>query len=114
MIRPKRNEITAGSLKDRCTLIPVTYASDGRGGQTPTDGTGIEVWCHANPTRDSRQLLEAQLTFLDALDITIRYQNIAIDPNWKIEFNGKTYTIHTIKNVYTRYQYWEILCYSKE
>jgi SPP1 family predicted phage head-tail adaptor len=105
--------ITAGDLKDRATLLSPTYTVDGQGGNTITYAQYGVVWCMAKPATNSRTLQEAQLVFNEAMKFTIRYSEVAITADWRIEFNGRTFIIHTLDDIENRYQYLEILAYSK-
>ena len=112
MLLRKKNSIEAGDLKDLCTLFQPTYISDGRGGKSVAFSEVQEVWCKAVPLRNTRSLEEAQLIFNQALVFTIRY-GVDIKEDWQIEFNGKTYIIHMIDDIDTRYQYLSIIAYTK-
>ena len=108
----RKNSIEAGDLKDRCTLLIPIAINDGRGGSATAFSTYAEVWCKAMPSTDSRTLEQAQVIFNEAIKFTIRVNEIPIKSNWKIIFNGKTYTIHAINDIDTRYQYLSILAYT--
>lgn len=109
----KKNSINAGDLKDRLTLLIPSATNDGRGGKTVTYSDYATVWCKASPANNSRTLQEAQLVFNDSFRFTIRYSEVPVTANWKIRFNGKDYTIHTVDDIENRYQYLSILAYSK-
>ena len=109
----KKNSINAGDLKDRLTLLMPTVANDGRGGSSVTYSDYATVWCKASPANNSRSLQEAQVIFNDSFRFTIRYSEVPILANWKIRFNGREYTIHTIDDIENRYQYYSILAYTK-
>jgi len=109
----RSGSISAGDLKDRCSLLQPTYTSNGRGGQDTTFATYATVWCKATPSSNSRELVEAQITYYDAFHFTIRKSEVPIKSDWHIDFNGRTYTIHTVDDIENRYQYLKILAYSK-
>jgi len=113
-LNTKNNAIVAGSLKDRLTLLIPTVVSDLRGGSTITYADYATVWCKASPANNSRSLEEAQVIFSDSFRFTIRYSEVPILANWKIRFNSREYTIHTIDDIENRYQYYSILAYSKK
>lgn len=104
--------ISAGDLKDRCELLQPVYGNDGRGGHPVTFTSAGSVWCQANPASNSRTLSEAQVVYYDAFRFCIRVSTLAIAGDWKITFNGRTYTIHYIQDIDNRYQYLSILAYS--
>jgi head-tail adaptor len=45
---------------------------------------------------------------------TIRTSQVNITADWQLEFNGRTYTIHTIDDIDNRYQYLLIVALSKD
>lgn len=106
--------ISAGDLKDRLTLLQPTYTADGQGGTTITHATYGIVWCKAKPANNLRSLQESQLVFNEAMMFTIRASQVNITADWQLEFNGRTYTIHTIDDVDNRYQYLLIVALSKD
>lgn len=113
MIRNNKiNIINAGILKDTATLIQPTYTPNGRGGNTVDYTSFGVVWCSAIPVRDNRKLEQAAINYNQAYKFIIRVQNVSLTNDWRITFNGKTYTIHSIIDIDQRYQYWEILAYN--
>jgi SPP1 family predicted phage head-tail adaptor len=110
----RSNMITAGLLKDTATLLQPIYTSDGRGGTTVAFVPFGVVWCSAIPSRDTRALEEAAIAYNQSINFTIRVQNVSLTNDWKIEFNGKTYDIHSISDIDNRYQYWEIFAYTND
>ena len=112
MIRQRTNTIDAGTLKDRCSILEPTFISNGRGGYDASYAVNTTVWCNASPARDTRQLEEAAINFDQPMTFIIRVQEVALTNDWKIIFNGRTYTIHSIVDIDNRYQYWSIFAYS--
>ncbi len=108
----RKNSIEAGDLKYLCKLLQPISIPDGRGGSGVAFTEYAEVWCKAMPSNNNRVLEQAQITFNESVKFTIRVSEVPIKPNWKIEFNGKTYQIHTIYDIDTRYQYLSILAYT--
>ena len=110
----RKNTISAGSLKDRLTLLMPTVTPDGRGGSSTVYSTEYAVWCKATPANNTRALDEAQVIYYDAFRFTVRTSELNLNGTWKIRFNGREYTIHTIDDIENRYQYLSILAYSKK
>jgi SPP1 family predicted phage head-tail adaptor len=110
----RKNSINAGDLKDRLTLLMPTVLPDGRGGSSTVYVSEFTVWCKATPHHNTRALDEAQVIYYDAFRFTIRTSELNLNGTWKIRFNGREYTIHTIDDIENRYQYLEIIAYSKK
>ena len=104
--------ISAGDLKDRCTLQQPTYTNNNRGGQTVTYADYGSVWCKAVPLSDTRVLEQAQETYNESKVFTVRY-NSAFQPDWKLTYEGNEYFIHAVENIEGRYQYLKIIAFTK-
>ena len=110
----RKHSINAGDLKDRLTLLMPTVVTDGRGGSNTTYADYATVWCKATPHHNTKSLEEGQVIYYDAFRFNIRYSEVPLNGTWKIRFNGREYTIHTIDDIENRYQYLEIIAYSKK
>ena len=108
----RKNSIDAGDLKEQVTLLQPTRVADGRGGFTTTYTTFGNVWARVLPVRGVRQLTDAQLQYREAFDFVIRVQEIPITADWRIVYDGRTFTIHSIDDIQTRRQYYTMLCYT--
>lgn len=106
-------EINAGFLKDRAQLMAPSYVTDNYGQTTITYTLQQEVWAGVKNASNSRQLQEAQVIFEDASYLYIRY-GVQITADYQIIFEGKTYTIYSIQDIENRFQYYQILMYSKK
>ncbi len=107
------NEINAAFLKDRAQLYAPVYTLDSFGQTTTTYVLQQEVWAGAKNATNDRVLQEAQVVFDDASYLYIRY-GTTITSDYQIYFRGKTYTIYSIQDIENRFQYYQILMYSKQ
>lgn len=108
----RTGELTAASLKDRCTLKKPTLTSDGRGGYVTTY-TSQEVWCMAIPRANSRSTDQAQIIYDDIIDFYIRY-GVPFDASYVVEFKGAEYVVQNVNDINNRYQYYKFEGVSKK
>lgn len=101
-----RTEIQEVALPDTCDILTATIASDGQGGQTETwAATLTEVPCRLDGILSG----ERNIVIGDAMrefhrwTLTVPY-NIAITPSNRIQHNGQTYRILTVRD----HTSWEI------
>lgn len=114
-LKRRSDTLGSGDMRARITMLQPTYTADGRGGQTVTFAAYSTVWAKAEPKTESRRLQEAQVTYNDAYDFTIRFSEMPLTADWMIRYKGRDYTIHPgIHDIEDRHQYWSILAYTKK
>ena len=106
----KDNYVDANSMTRLVNVYAPTSVSDGQGGYTTTYALQTTTWGDFRPQSQSRALLEAQLSFTRFAKLFIRW-DITITDMYKLEVEGDTYTIHSIKDVDNAHRFFEIEMY---
>lgn len=106
----KDNYVDANSMTRLVGVYAPTSVSDGQGGYTTTYALQNTVWGDFRPQEQNRALLEAQLSFTRMAKLFIRW-DITITDMYKLEVEGDTYTIHSIKDVDNAHRFFEIIMY---
>ena len=106
----KANYVDANTMNSEIGLYVPTRTSDGQGGFTTTYALQEVVFGDFRPMDESRKLQEAQITYTRAAKLFIRY-DVTITNNYKIEAEGETYVIHSLKDVENQFRFYEILMY---
>ena len=107
----KDNYVDANSMTRLVGVYAPTKTADGQGGYTTTFALQATVWGDFRPQPQNRALLEAQLSFTRFAKLFIRW-DITITDMYKLEVEGDTYTIHSIKDVENQFRFYEILMYA--
>ena len=106
----KSNYVDANTMYSEIGLYVPTITADGQGGYTTTYALQEVVFGDFRPMDESRKLMDAQITYTRAAKLFIRY-DVTITNNYKIEAEGETYVIHSLKDVENQFRYYEILMY---
>ena len=106
----KSNYVDANTMYSEIGLYVPTIVADGQGGYTTTYALQEVVFGDFRPMDESRKLQEAQITYTRAAKLFIRY-DVTINNNYKIEAEGETYVIHSLKDVENQFRFYEILMY---
>lgn len=106
-----------GQMRDRILIKgPVDTAVPGAGAETVYVSV-LNDWTKVQTVRNSRVLEDNQINIDDALQFSIRWrESININKTMLIEFEGKDYTINSIKqyNNDKRKRFWLITAISSE
>lgn len=105
--------VAADELKDRISLQSPTYSENDRGKTTVTFAEYAEVWCQCLPGKGARALQDAQVVFDSVCTFRIRHGS-GIKEDWQLVFEGRTFVIHSINDIRNRFQYDEIIAYTKD
>ncbi len=106
----KSNYVDANTMYSEIGLYVPTITADGQGGYTTTYALQEVVFGDFRPMDEIRKLMDAQITYTRAAKLFIRY-DVTINNNYKIEAEGETYVIHSLKDVENQFRYYEILMY---
>ena len=106
----KSNYVDANTMYSEIGLYVPTITADGQGGYTTTYALQEVVFGDFRPMDENRKLMDAQITYTRAAKLFIRY-DVTITNNYKIEAEGETYVIHSLKDVENQFRYYEILMY---
>lgn len=93
-----QDDLTAALLPDTCTILSVTYASDGQGGQTETWGTAAaSVACRKDPMpmRSGEGLSGAAIQPFHAWVFTLPADTTITAAN-RIVHGGATYNVTSV------------------
>jgi hypothetical protein len=91
-----QDDLAAALLPDTCTILAVTYASDGQGGQTETWGTAAaSVACRLDALRGFEGQAGAAVQPFHAWVITLP-ANTTITPANRIVHGGATYSVTSV------------------
>lgn len=102
--------LSAELLIEPIIVMEPTTITDGEGGFSVSYNIGSTIWGRFIPLGQDRQLISAEVTFTDSARVYVRIP-LTIDNTYKLRINGLDYTIHSIKNLENRYQYYEITIY---
>lgn len=106
----KANYVDANTMYSEIGLYVPTITADGQGGYTTTYALQETVFGDFRPMDESRKLMDLQITYTRAAKLFIRY-DVTINNNYKIEAEGDTYVIHSLKDVENQFRFYEILMY---
>lgn len=106
----KDNYVDANSMTRLVNVYAPTSVSDGQGGYTTTYTLQTTTWGDFRPQPQNRSLQESQLSFTRFAKLFIRW-DITITDMYKLEVEGDTYTIHSIKDVDNAHRFFEIEMY---
>jgi SPP1 family predicted phage head-tail adaptor len=106
----KDNYVDANSMTRLVNVYAPTSVSDGQGGYTTTYALQTTTWGDFRPQPQNRSLQESQLSFTRFAKLFIRW-DITITDMYKLEVEGDTYTIHSIKDVDNAHRFFEIEMY---
>lgn len=114
-INRRNKNLGLGDFRNIITLKPPTYTDNGRGGSTVVfnEANYIQVYAKVLPGSKERNLQQEQLTFDNIIDVYFRYIS-ELNSDWKIEYEGKDYTIQSSANVDSVNRFWYITAYVKE
>lgn len=106
--------IDIGEMRNLITLKPPTITVGTRGNEVITypSGNWISAYSLVHPGGNERALQEAGLTYDNIITVYIRY-TASLRSNWKINYDGFDYTIHTSSNVDAKNRFVQLLCYAK-
>lgn len=104
-------DINSSTMTRRVELYNATRTSDGEGGYTTEFTLQTTVWGDFRPSKSTRTLLEAELTFYQDAKVYIRY-GTTIDENYKVKVEGHLYTIQSINDVDNQHRFLEINLYA--
>ena len=104
----KGRDVNSSTMTRRVNLYVPTRTSDGQGGFTTTFALQETVWGDFRPSKSTRTLLESELTFYQDAKVYLRY-GVTITDDYKIEVEGKTYTIQSINDVDNQHRFLEII-----
>lgn len=104
-----------GSLSKRITFQKRTTTTDSQGGRAESWADVVTVAAKVNSKEYSRALEAQQETYNQAYDIFIRASiSQLISPvDYRIRYNGKLLTIHSILDLDEQNRYYKILAYRK-
>ena len=106
----KDNYVDANSMTRLVNVYAPTTTPDGQGGYITTFTLQQTVWGDFRPQEQNRALLELELSFTRMAKLFIRW-DISITNTYKLEVEGESYTIHSIKDVDNAHRFYEILMY---
>ena len=106
----KSNYVDANTMYSEIGLYVPTITADGQGGYTTTYALQEVVFGDFRPMDENRTLMDAQITYTRAAKLFVRY-DVTITNNYKIEAEGETYVIHSLKDVENQFRFYEILMY---
>lgn len=92
----------------RVVLYVPTRVSDGQGGFETTFTVQEVTWGDFRPSKSTRTLLEAELTFYQDAKVYLRY-GITITNDYKLEIEGNLYTIQSINDVDNQHRFLEVI-----
>ena len=104
----KTNDVNASTMTRRIGLYGDSRTSDGQGGFTTTFTLQDTIWGDFRPAKSTRTLLENELTFYQDAKVYIRW-GISITEDYKLEIEGKMYTIQSINDVDNQHRFFEVI-----
>lgn len=103
----KNNNLSASTMTRRVGVYVPTKTSDGQGGFTTIYTLQETVWGDFRPAKNTRTLLEQELTFYQDAKVYLRF-GITILDYYRLEIEGTTYTIQSINDVDNQHRFLEI------
>lgn len=96
-------------------IIPYTNSRATTGQNIETAGTAIRVWAEVENPSGSRAYQNGQTQMGSTRDFTIRYRfDKSPDSNWKLVYDGRTWTISEIRKVDEKKFYYRLTATAKD
>ncbi len=113
-LNSQKNFVSASTMTDRVKLYaPSIAAPDSEANSDTTYTLQQTVWGDWRPENGSRDLQEMMLNF-NAWGRLFIYFGVTINKFYKIEIDGITFVIHTLKDYHNAHQYYEIVIHTNE
>lgn len=91
----------ASRLRQRITIQRPVDVSDSVGGYNRSWVMHARVWAEVLPQTASERVLDSQLTAVSRTRFTIRYRD-DLTSDMRISYDGESYTIRSITDLYAR------------
>jgi SPP1 family predicted phage head-tail adaptor len=95
-------------------LLPVSVGQSNEGRNTETAGTAISTWAEISNPSGSRNYQNGQPQLSNTKNFLIRFRfDLHPDVNWKIQYDGKEWTVSEIQRLNEKNFYWQLTATSK-
>lgn len=108
--KAKSDYIDANTMTREVKIYAATKSGDGQGGYTTVFTLQSTVWGDLRPDNKVREIDDLEIAFDQRNRLYIRY-GVNIQNNYKVEIEGQTYTIHSIKDVENQHRFLELIIY---
>lgn len=98
-----------GNLRNRVELQKFTRAPNGMGGFTNTYSTHETIWAAIWPLSANERIQADQNNMLITHRIRLRFRYL-LNPQWRIKYGDKYYSIRSIINKDTKNKILDLLC----